>query len=465
MRRMSKYLKQILAAFVIVSQISVVNVHATDINAIDTRTEVLPEDLEEVENAAKKAHNMAVASNEWTEWPEGPKTYGEAGIVMDAESGAILYAKNIDGKSYPASITKILTLLIALENGKMDDTVTITEKSMECVRSGYAHIGLQLGEKISLEESLYALMLASANEAAQGIAESVGEGNDWFLEEMNRRTKELGGMNSNFVNPNGMENPEHYTTARDMALIARELILNHPEFESICQTVQYVIEDTNRTDEDRVFQQKHQMFIEGSEHFNPNVIAGKTGFTDLAKNTLVTCAEKNGMKLICVVLKTHGKNVYTDTQKLLDYGFDKFERIQIDVNEASDDIIAFDQEAYAVVPKGVTFDSLEMKLEPIEGESDKAMAVYTYNEAVVGSFKVTVDEELTEEPQETTESEESLDIRTIVKYVLIACTVLLFILISIYIKLILKMRKKKKEAERRRKRRQQEIARRRHRNH
>ena len=466
MRRISKHLKGILAAIVIVSQLFVTNVYATDINSIDTRSEVKPEEMEEIEKAAADAYHMEVYSNTWNEWPEGPKTYGEAGIIMDAESGAILYAKNIDGKSYPASITKILTLLIALENGKMDDTVTISEEAMECVRSGYAHIGLQLGEKISLEDALYALMLASANEAAQGIADSVGENSEWFFEEMNRRTKELGGNNSNFVNPNGMENPEHYTTARDMALITRELLLKHPEFEQICQTVQHVIDGTNLTSEQRVFQQKHQMFIEGSEYFNPNVIAGKTGYTDLAKNTLVTCAEKNGMKLICVVLKTHGRNVYTDTQKLLDYGFDNFEKIQIDTKETSKEIVGFEKEAYAVAPKGVTFEDLSLQIKRVEEDKNKAKAIYTYNDVVVGEFNVTVDESFENEKEEENEpASDTMSLKEIIKYVLIACTALLFILIIILIRVILKQRKRRKERERRRRmRKQREMESRRRRN-
>ena len=260
---------------------------------------------------------MSVDSNTWEGWPAGPQTYGEANIVMDAGTGAILYAKNIDGKSYPASITKVLTMLVALENGKLDDIVTFSKDSVYSVPYSYAHIGMKEEEQICLEDALYGMMLASANEVAYSIGESVGQnlGKDynWFIEKMNERCKELGGLNSNFVNTNGLDDENHYTTARDMALITQELLMNHPEFETISQTLQYTIPATNITSETRTFQQVHKMFYQSNEHYDERVIAGKTGYTDIARNTLITCADDGNLKLICVNLKTHGTNVYPDT--------------------------------------------------------------------------------------------------------------------------------------------------------
>lgn len=392
-----KYLSALLSAIVLAGSVSVgaifaepQAVHAEESEPIDTRMKTLPNSGEEKEKTKEAAHEMTVATNELTGWPQGPKTYGEGGIIMDAETGAILYAKNIDGKAYPASITKVLTMLIALENAKLDDTVTVTQASVDCVEYGYAHIALVPGEEISLKDALNALMLASANEAAYAIGESVGEGYDWFIKEMNDRTRELGGMNSNFLNTNGMDAEEHYTCARDMALIAREL-LTHPEFEEICQTLQYTIQPTNKSKETRTFQQRHEMFYLDNGIFE--VTAGKTGYTDTALNTLVTCAEDGNRKLVCVVLKTHGTNVYKDTKALLNYGFENFQNLSIQGKETSEDIKSMPEDAHVVVPEGVTFEKLKMELVPNQEEVGKAKAVYTYEGNPVGEVEV----ELTDE--------------------------------------------------------------------
>ena len=160
------------------------------------------------EKALKEAYELPVQTNEIKNWPEGPGTYGDSAIVMDADSGAILYAKNIDKKEYPASITKVLTALLAFQYGNMEDTVTISDHALSCLGSGYASIGLKAGDKISLEQALYATLLASANEAACAVGETVAaehdQDYDWFIRQMNTTCKNLGGTNSNFTNTNGV---------------------------------------------------------------------------------------------------------------------------------------------------------------------------------------------------------------------------------------------------------------------
>ena len=178
---------------------------------------------------------------------------------------------------------------------------------------------------------------------------------------MNERCKELGGLNSNFVNTNGLDDDNHYTTARDMALIARELLINHPEFEQVSQTLQYTIPATSMSDA-RTFQQNHKMFYQSHKNYDARVIAGKTGYTDRCKNTLVTCAQDGDRKLICIALKTHGTNVYNDTENLLNYGFDNFEQLDVASLETSEDIASFTSGSKVMVPKGVTFSDLKMTL-------------------------------------------------------------------------------------------------------
>lgn len=184
------------------------------------------------EKALKEAYELPVQTNEIKNWPEGPGTYGDSAIVMDADSGAILYAKNIDKKEYPASITKVLTALLAFQYGNMEDTVTISDHALSCLGSGYASIGLKAGDKISMEQALYATLLASANEAACAVGETVAAEHDQDYDcssDDDTTCKNLGGTNSNFTNTNGVYDENHYTCARDMALIGKHcLIIRNP---------------------------------------------------------------------------------------------------------------------------------------------------------------------------------------------------------------------------------------------
>lgn len=462
MKRRKRWLTGILAAFLLATVIQPVPTKAEAVQPVDTTVSEAAKTTEEQEQIIQNVYEMTVDSNTGEGWPEGPKTYGEAGIVMDAESGAILYSKNIDGKAYPASITKILTMLVALENANLDDIVTITEESVYCVEYGYAHIGLQTGEEISLKDALYAVMLASANEAAYAVGasvgESVGEDYDWFIQEMNNRCRELGGFNSNFVNTNGMDDENHYTTARDMALITSELLVNHPEFVEICQTMQYTIPPTNKVSESRTFQQKHQMFYEGSEYYNPNVIAGKTGYTDTALNTLVTCATDGEKELVCVVLKVHGRNVYTDTQALLDYGFDNFEKVDLASQGITKDIESFEEGAYILLPSGAEFEDVEVEITPDGENKSTGTAVYSYKGNLAGTAKITFSDSYMKENSSEAKLKDGRQtikekIPSWVKYIVIVIitVVLFYIWISVLV-LICRIRKEKARRRRRRRR-------------
>ena len=348
-----------------------------------------------------------------------------------------------------------MTVLIALENGQLDDKVTVTDDCINCLEYGYAHIGLNPGEEISLKDALYAVLLASANEAAYAIGESIGEGYDWFIQEMNSRCKELGGLNSNFVNTNGLEDPNHYTTARDMALITRELLNNHPEFEEICQTMQYTIPATNLTSETRTFQQKHQMFYEGNEYYDARVIAGKTGYTDLALNTLVTCADDGNRRLICVVLRTHGRNVYSDTEALLNYGFDNFQKVSIKEREKSENIKSIDENAYVLLPSGVEFESLEMKLIPDSNDKTAGIVEYTYDGHLVGTASVQFSDvylEKNEPEMKPEEKKKEQKENSVWKWIIwiVAGIVILGTIFFLFLLAVAVKRKKKREAQRRR---------------
>lgn len=344
------------------------------------------------ERELKRVYKMKIQSNKIKGWPKGPRTYGESGIVMDAGTGAILYAKNIDRHEYPASITKVLTALLALENGKLSDEVYFSNDCVSFIQPGDSTIGLRKGDKITLEQTLYATLLASANEAAYAVGENVGKnaGHDynWFIDQMNEKCKELGGNNSHFANTNGLHDPNHYTCARDMALIGRELF-KYPEFFKIVQTLNYKI-PKSKTVQKHEFYQKHRMLWPGSADYYKYAVGGKTGYTSDALATLITMAKKGDTKLVCVVMRTHGRNIFHDTRNLFNYAYKNFKRTPVAGNETSKDIgeiIEDENSGYVMLPKGVKFSDLKMKMEVDRSKPSEATLNYTYRGHLVGNAK------------------------------------------------------------------------------
>lgn len=247
----------------------------------------------------------------------------EAAILMDAASGDILYEKNADQKMYPASITKLMTILLALENGNLTDEITFSHEAVYSIEPGSAHIAIQEGETLTLEQALRAIILRSANEASNGVAEYVDGSVEAFAAHMTARAKELGCTNTNFVNANGLHDENHYTTAHDMALIAKEL-LTHPEYRQMMSETYYEIPPTNLQEETRYLHGQHQMLNSNSLYYYAPAVGGKTGYTSEALNTLVTYADQDDMELIAVVLKCNGADHYTDSTALFQYGFENF---------------------------------------------------------------------------------------------------------------------------------------------
>jgi len=356
-----------------------------------------PEELTEEEKLKQEldaVYAMPVESNEAEGWPKGPGTYGEAAIVMDVETGAVLYEKNIDAQFYPASITKILTSLVALEYGQFADPVVFTHDCVAFLEPGDSSIGMKEGNQITLEQALYATLLASANEAAYAVADNVGRNAgfdyDWFVEQMNVRCRELGGVNSNFTNTSGLPDPNHYTCARDMALIGREMF-KHPEFFQIAQTYQYTI-PASETTEEHIFQQHHKMLVEGDPNYYEYAIGGKTGYTSDALSTLVTMADNGSMQLVCVVLKTHGVNIYPDTKNLLEYAFTNFGKASVAENESSEDVAevlnAPDADTRIILPNGVDFGDLEREIIPDSESAGEGTIEYRYGGNLLGSARV-----------------------------------------------------------------------------
>ncbi len=248
----------------------------------------------------------------------GPQVTAKSALLINVQSGTIVYGKNEKEPLPPASTTKILTALIALDKTKLTDIVTAGENPSLVEPSA---IGLTEGESISMENLLYSLLLKSANDAAVAIAEHVSGSVPEFADLMNRTARELGAVNSNFVNPNGLPDPNHYSTAYDLALIARRAMEN-PEFRQIVSTKVKVIP---RQDDSAIkWLENHNKLLWRYDGAN----GIKTGYTRQARQCLVASASKDGQEFIAVILGAEGTNVWLDAKNLLDYGFSNFATYQ-----------------------------------------------------------------------------------------------------------------------------------------
>ena len=251
--------------------------------------------------------------------------YSAAACVMDAESGEILYYKNMDEQHYPASITKVLTGLLLIENCGLNDKITFTNDCWDGINYySDMNVGMLDGEQLTVEQALHCILMASANEVCNGAAIHVAGSVPAFVDMMNARAAELGCEHTHFVTPNGLHDEKHYTTAHDMALIARECIKN-PVFRRITGTREYTVKKTNMRPEGFPVSQKHKMLMYTDFYYDA-CIGGKTGYTTEARNTLITFAEKNDMSLVCVVMYNADGHIYPDTITALDYCFDHFSK-------------------------------------------------------------------------------------------------------------------------------------------
>ena len=259
-----------------------------------------------------------------------PNIVAESAILIDANTKTVLYEKNGYDKHYPASITKLMTALLAIENLSSNDTITFSQEAIFGIESGSSHIAINVDEQLTVDQALHGLLLMSANEVANGLAEAVSGSVEAFAERMTERAKELGALNTHFVNPHGLHNTDHYTTAYDMALIASYLVDNE-YFLQIMKDSTYQIPATNKTDETRYLYQQHKMLNPSRDTtiYRKDVIGGKTGYTNEARQTLVTMAKQGDTTLIAVVLKSERDAIYTDTAQLLDYGFESYHSLNL----------------------------------------------------------------------------------------------------------------------------------------
>lgn len=356
--------------------------------------------------------SIPIESNALTNWPQGPQVSAESAILMEANTGTILYEKNAKQAMYPASTTKTLTALLTVENCKMSDTVTISHNSLFDVPADSSSMGgLSVGDKLSVEVCLYGLMLSSGNEIAYALGEHVAGGElSKFVDMMNQRAKELGCVNSHFVNPHGYHDSEHYTCSYDLALISREA-LKHAEYRKVAGTERYDFPLANDGSTRNPWNH-HLMLLHNSEYFFENCTGGKTGFTSSSGSTLVTYAEKDGLSLICVVLNENKPNHWLDTKALFDYGFDNFQKVDISSNEKNFTLgkstffhsgnsifgdtlptIELNSKGYLVLPNNASFtdtvSSINFEQPTSSGDANAiANLSYTYNGYHVGATTI-----------------------------------------------------------------------------
>lgn len=388
-------------------------------------------------------------------WPAGPQVNAGSAILIDADTGTVLYDKNSHDKAYPASTTKLMTALLALENCSLTETVTFSYDAVHSVSPGDSYIATKEGEQYTLEQCLYALLLPSANEVAYGVAEHVSGSVSSFVDLMNKRAKELGATDTHFNNSSGLYDPDHYTTAYDLAMIGRACMANNTML-SIMQTTSYQIGPTNKTNEIRYLNQRHSMLKSGTYYYE-YCVGGKTGFTDESQYTLVSFASKGDMNLICVVFKCELADYrYEDTISLFNWGFDNFERVSVSSEDAgvlldnmnyyksrvfdSPDNSFTLQTSYICLPSGVDKSKITHSIEKKGTDDTFAVVTFYYNGKNVGTADliVTQDSDLSAKPSNLpyVETESPAETES-VEYVVINAWSIIYILIFVIFLLIL----------------------------
>ena len=369
--------------------IGMFSIGINDVYAVDTK----PTDIQAQEAMERKS--LTIESNGFTDWPNGPVIGAQSAVVMDVATGTILYSKNPHDELFPASTTKLLTGLLVIENTTMDEVVTFSSDAVWNIDRGSTHLSIDVGEQLTVEDCLYGLLLGSANEVAYALAEHVGGSMDGFVAMMNDRAAKIGCKNTHFANSNGLPREDHYTSAYDLALIGKECFANET-FCKIASTTKYTIKPTNKQPEERPISNHHKM-LPGFKYEYEGFLGGKTGYTEVARQTLVSCAERNGMRLICVVMKEEAPAQFTDTIELFDYAFSSFQTVNISDNEtrynlnsdaffktkydilgSTRPILSISKAGNAVIPKSVKLSDVDTKITYSDSAKDGHVATLEY---------------------------------------------------------------------------------------
>lgn len=476
-----KIIKRLTAGFLLAA---VLFSDASFTNFVTSGAAVVHADIDYNEKMEERK-TLPIQSNNIENWPQGPAIGAQSAILMEMNTHTILYAKNIDEKNYPASTTKILTCLLAMQNCNMNETITFSRDSIYDVPIDGSRLGgVDTGDTMLMEHALYCVLVQSANDIASAVGEHVAEklGKEKtvkaFSELMNEKAKELGCKNTNFTNCNGLYDDNHYTTAYDLALIGCEFFGN----ELLCKmssTTSYHFKLKPNDEDDTWISTKNQLY-KGKTYEYPYLLGSKTGFVSQSRQTLVSAAEKNGMKLVCVILTEETPYQFEDTITLFQYGFENFKKVSIKDNETkynidtmdffdtendlfgdSTPLISMQDNAYVILPNTAEFsDAVSTLTYTDESENTNIIASinYTYSGVNVGSCNLvfyntnipafsfatnnldteianTVEGEMTAAPNTTADTEQEkstkiiyINVKKVIIGILIAAAVIILIL-------------------------------------
>ncbi|MDL2273216.1 D-alanyl-D-alanine carboxypeptidase [Oscillospiraceae bacterium OttesenSCG-928-G22] len=292
---------------------------------------------------------------------EAPEVSAKHALLIDPVSEEVLFERDAHERAYPASITKVMTALLILENGSPDDTIAVTAEALEGLHPDGSSAGLKVGEELTLTDLLHCILVASANDACNVAAAHISGSVGAFVEKMNARAAELGLTGTHFTNPHGLHDENHYTTAFDTYLITREA-LKHTEFLEICNTASVTIPKTNLSGERYFNTTNHLISIKQTpDYIYPFAKGGKTGHTTPAGYCLVSTAEKNRQLLIAVVMgcvkdeETGKIGSFVDSKTLYEWGFSSFsEKTILDKSEVITEVsvrLAKEKDHLILVPQ------------------------------------------------------------------------------------------------------------------
>jgi len=253
-----------------------------------------------------------------------PEVAAEGAVLMDGATGKVLFGKNENQQFFPASITKVMTALLTLERCNLNDVVTFSATATTNLEYGAVALGVSEGDQLTVEQALHGLLLKSANEIGNGLAEHIAGSVSGFADLMNEKARSLGCKNTHFANPHGLNDPDHLTTPYDMALIMRAALQN-ADFCRIDTTTSYSFPALKK-EPAKTITMGHKMMYPTDSRYYAGIIGGKTGYTSKAGNTLVTGVERDGVRLIAVVMKSKQTH-YADTKAMLDYGFANYQTL------------------------------------------------------------------------------------------------------------------------------------------
>ena len=349
----------------------------------------------------------AVTAYAKPDWPADTGILAEAGVVMDIDSGAVLFSQNGHVAYPPASITKLLTALIVLEHAGLEETVTYSETAVNSVEADSGNkLSLTAGDTLTVEECLYVLLLVSSNQTANALAEHVAGSISGFVDMMNEKLAELGCTESHFDNPSGLNGDTQYVSALDMARIAQAAYQNETLL-AINSADSYQIGPTINNPDGASAVNEHRLVITedpDNEYYCPAAKAGKTGYLLAAGNTLVTYGEQDGRRLVSVILKGSPRQYFLDGKNLLEFGFGNFQNMEIsgnetryvtgqepvDINGASyqPEQLAIEPGKVITLPNTAVFSDAELSLEPVpDGAPEGCVGLlsYSYNDRKIGS--------------------------------------------------------------------------------